>query len=238
MTNRYFKKFLPPSEYKFFKKTKWIGLDNIHVFKKNKKIQPSDWPYHTQSVTYTLNSEQYRTYEFDQVDWKNAIVLFGCSLVYGTGVDDSDTIAANLEKITGIQVVNLGQGGTSCQYLYHNNVILAENFPTPKAVVNIWTSFERTIKYGRFKIDNIGPWNTNNTKDLTQNAVENGILFAKSARLIWKNTKYYEASFFPEVCKELKCDGMPGVDTGRDCSHPGPKTNALIAKQIKEKLKL
>jgi len=62
------------------------------------------------SIEYKYNSYGFRTAEFDQ-DFD--IVCFGCSFTMGTGVHAWDTWPAQLEKITGLKVANLGHAGSS-----------------------------------------------------------------------------------------------------------------------------
>jgi hypothetical protein len=38
-------------------------------------------------VTYTTNSDHYRCPEWDQIDWNSSILILGCSVVFGVGVD-------------------------------------------------------------------------------------------------------------------------------------------------------
>ena len=61
-------------------------------------------------TTYTTNSLGYRGGEVDKS--KKHIVLVGDSIIYGSGVNDSETLANNLDKkIKDYQVINLGVGG-------------------------------------------------------------------------------------------------------------------------------
>ena len=83
-----------PGEHKF------ISNDTREMFAESLKKNPEDWYYRTHEVKYILNSEKFRTKEFKDIDWKNSIVLIGCSCTFGIGVTEEDTIAANLQEIT------------------------------------------------------------------------------------------------------------------------------------------
>ena len=107
----------------------WMGLDNQQIYEKNCLSQPVDWHYHKNVINYTLNSHRYRTAEFNQIDWKNSIVIFGCSHTFGIGIDDDDTISSNLSKITNVPVINMGIGGTSIAFSFYNNLILFDAMP-------------------------------------------------------------------------------------------------------------
>jgi len=62
--------------------------DTEELFNHNLKIMPQDWFYRTNPVNYTVNSQGYRTEEFEKIDWAQSVVIFGCSTVFGTGVSD------------------------------------------------------------------------------------------------------------------------------------------------------
>ena len=115
----------------------FLPVDTRADFIENLKKNPKDWYYRNNTVDYTLNSNKFRTKEFEDIYWKNSIVLIGCSCTFGTGITDDDTIAAYLQKITGKYVVNLGQMAASNGVIAYNSYYLKENYPTPLAVVNM-----------------------------------------------------------------------------------------------------
>jgi hypothetical protein len=122
--------------------------DHKELFEQNLKTQPDDWYYRTHEVKYTLNSLGYRTREFDDIDWKESIVMFGCSFVFGIGVTDKHTIPYFLEQLSGRPVINMGIGASSIQTVLHNSIILNDSkYPTPKAVVNMRTDLNRYQLY-------------------------------------------------------------------------------------------
>ena len=84
-----------PSLAGTFKEMDGDRYEGLEKNKRRKKNHP-EWPYHTEEVRYTTNRDGYRTYEWDKVDWPNAIVIFGCSCTYGIGVDDDHTLSAYL----------------------------------------------------------------------------------------------------------------------------------------------
>ena len=115
------------------------GTDTKELFEENLKTQPDDWYYRTHEVKYTLNSFGYRTKEFDDIDWKESIVIFGCSNIFGIGVADEHTIPYFLEQLSGRPVINMGMGGSSIQTALHNSIILNDSeYPTPKVIIYAW----------------------------------------------------------------------------------------------------
>lgn len=229
------------------------GYDSKELFEYNLKKKPENWFYRKNSVKYTLNSLGYRTKEFDDIDWKNSIVIFGCSLVFGTGVDDEHTIPYFLEQISGIPVVNLGIGSASIQTSLHNGIILSDSkYSIPKAIVSFWTQLNRHQIYGKKYINLYGSWNEEHSPLCSSkyHNISQNLMNIKMFRNLWKNkTIYYETTMFKnqinlinKLDKNFICDtfdylGRSEFCNARDDRHFGPTTNFLIAKKIYEKIK-
>ena len=77
----------------------FCGTDDHATFERNLQLQPPDWQWRTKKIKYSVNSTGYRCPEWDQIDWSESILIFGCSQVFGIGVDDADTISDNLSRI-------------------------------------------------------------------------------------------------------------------------------------------
>lgn len=223
---------------------KFSGTDTEDLLKHNLKTQPIDWYYRHASVNYTLNSRGYRTDEFKTIDWANSIVIFGCSNVFGVGVDDQYTMAVQLSKLVNKPVINMGVGGSSITFALHNAIILGAGYPTPFAVVNLWTDHARTVYYHNRRVAAHGSWNLekNNYSDLWTKEESHGkthaIFASKTSKLLWKNTKYFEASFFKKTANLLNCKVMEHTPDARDCMHFGNSTHYKSAVTIAENLKL
>jgi hypothetical protein len=172
-------------------------------------------------------------------------------MVYGVGVDDSHTLSQQLENILQIPVINLGQGGTSINFNLHNSVILADGYPTPKAVIMGWPSYDRCVSYRRFGVENYGPWSfkKNNYMDLwTKNKYNpraNAVMAQKIFQLVWKNrTVTYEYSFEASTSELFSFDStfekVKNIDVARDLVHPGPsairKTAEIISVFLQNKI--
>jgi hypothetical protein len=224
--------------------------DTQKLFEQNLKTQPEDWYYRTHPVKYTLNSLGYRTREFDDIDWKESIVMFGCSFVFADGVTDEHTIPYFLEQLSGRPVINMGVGSSSIQTTLHNSIILNDSeYPTPKAVVNMWTDLNRYQYYMNNNVSYIGQWNKSDDKfETIDNLIPFNLMNVKMIRNLWKNkTIYYEGVFdyfenqklFNRLDKEIYCESFQ-LDGGlaRDLSHNGPVKNLEIAKGIYKKIKL
>jgi hypothetical protein len=223
----------------------WNETDTKELFENSLKRQSANWIYRNKEVRYTVNSEFYRTKEFNDIQWNDSIVIFGCSNVYGVGLDDTDTISSKLQNITGLPTVNLGANGTSMTYNFHNSVILSQGYPTPKAVVYIWPDYYRTIEYFEDSLVNYGQWNTekNNISGAwiqnNAHARSTSILIHMAAKSIWEGkTKAYYSSFSKDTSKLLGCDNFLYIDRARDILHPGIKSAEIAAERIAKGLNL
>ena len=220
-------------------------LDSEQQFKKSLNTQPSDWFYRTNTVRYTFNSEGYRAPEFNTIDWANSVVIFGCSMVLGTGIDDDDTVSSQLSKILCRPVINMGVAGSSIQHAVYNSAILAAGYPYPYAVIQLWSSIYRTMLITDLGVNNRGPWNANHNDfyDLWLNndhPCYSAVLYRKISQQLWRDrsTRYLEGTMFEETASTLdNCSLFEHIDLGRDLSHPGIKTAARIAAHFAEQLK-
>jgi hypothetical protein len=227
----------------------WVGnfsgMDSKDLFEKNLLTQPIDWFYRDNPIEYKLNKYGYRTVDFDTIDWANSIVVFGCSNVFGVGLHERDTLSSQLHGLTNIPVINMGIGASSMEYSLYNSVILNEHYPTPKAVIHLWSAIDRATYYNKKNIEHHGTWNMtpNNYMDLYStdptHAKVHAILAQMISKQIWvSKTKYYEASFFGNTAGKLNLPTITVEDYARDLSHPGRLSIQKLALDIKDKLKL
>lgn len=136
-------------------------MDTLSLYNKNLVDQPGDWAWRDRSIRYTLNQQGYRCSEFDQVDWSQSILCFGCSITFGVGVDDCDTWPSQLAEITGVPTVNLGVAGGSIQINWANSVKLIAAGVRPRAVVYYWPDPSRSCEFRAGQtVVNWGGWLT------------------------------------------------------------------------------
>jgi len=244
------KQFLPMKSFS----SEWQGTDTKELYHANLQKQSLDWHYRNNRVKYTLNSKGYRTEEFTKIDWAESVVMFGCSMVYGVGVTDEDTIGNNLSKIINRPVINMGVGGSSISFALHNSLILNSFYPTPKAVIYLWTDYDRCCYYNPDKIIHHGSWsaeqgNFMDNWNLHESNAKVQAMFANmAAKQIWKDkTELIEASYFKRSAKLFNCQhlihhpnyGLLGkVDYGRDLIHPGKDATKRGAAELSKMLKL
>jgi len=137
-----FATYYPPNQKLYFS-----GSDKEELFQINQQTQPKDWIYRTKEIVYSYNEHGFREKCFKEIDWKNSVVMFGCSFVEGVGLAEEDTIARQLEKNMQTPVVNLGVGGSGIDVACWNSTTLHEYYPTPKAVVHLWSGLDRYANF-------------------------------------------------------------------------------------------
>lgn len=106
---------------------------------KSLNISNETWPYyHIEDDFYRYNSFGYRTYEFDNLH-ESFDITIGCCCVEGHGLRQNETWTHFYEQNTGRQLINLGKGGTGCNYINLNLVAWLLNYPHPKRVIILWS---------------------------------------------------------------------------------------------------
>ena len=212
----------------------WEGPDNESFYLKNLSTQSADWEYRHKPINYNWNQNGYRAPEWDTIDWSNSVILMGCSLVTGVGLDYNDTIASCLERMIEHPVINLGIPAGSSSALHYNTLRLIQNNIKPKAVCVVAPELTRTIYFGKPN-RNLGIWYLTIpsreeyyasfyeqyvSKD--PNAEIHGYMHLSGIENAWK------ASDVP--CNIWTIDELPRyVDFARDLGHPGIKTAELWA---------
>lgn len=235
----------------------WCSMDTQAAFEKNKLTMPPSWRYHTKKVEYRYNSAGYRTHDWSQIDWKNAIVLFGDSCTFGEGLASDETIDAQLSRITGRQVVNLGIPAGSNSQMFNLSLDVLERFGTPYAVVMNWSTADRFRYFYKNGYYECGPWDS--YKSLAGRTTLDGVnipqlwtltskneyhimcnnyYVGKAAQALWKNqTKYISISYFNDSAHYMRVEKKFTIDNdARDLVHPGLGNSRSVAIYIKDKI--
>ena len=221
-------------------------MQNIEYYKKDQFL-----PGNVRDLVVTdikLNSLNYRAPEFSNINWQESVVIFGCSNVFGVGLSDDETIPYHLEKLLNRPVVNMGVPSSSIAYSVFNQTVLAESNHSPYAVINLWTSINRITYFYEDGPCHIGPWtaryaNNNivirsiksvfdawNINDI--NPSLQSIFLQKMAEIIWKDTKHFQGTFFPNTSDALNVNLFHYLDYGADSLHPGPISAKAAAEQL------
>ena len=232
-------------------KVKYCWEDEEYEFKKNLKNQPSDWSYREKEVYYTFNSYGYRCEkEFNEIDWKNAIVVFGCSMVFGQGISDDETLPYFLSKLYNREVVNLGVPSCSNDFILDNAIRMKNKYGMPYAMVMMWTLPNRLPYYGENSIKHLvmsGNFESNQLGHPDYDCLLTNLYFDKSnefyrvskitelgREIFAEKTNYFDGSFFCETAHYGKCyDRFEFKNGARDLVHAGPEDLERIAGEIK-----
>ena len=213
------------------------GPDNEKAFKKARKNLKEDWYYHNQKITYIRNEWGFRDCSVKDWVWEESIVILGCSCVEGIGVSLEDTIGKNLEKIMNTPVINLGVSGAGIDFSCMNSLLLNENLPRPKAIIQFWSGIDRYTDFWQFPyVTNYLPKHENYYAKYDW--CSRNKLYVKADRALWKDkVPYVDATYFEKTANELEIDMLERIDRARDQSHPGHKTYKKTAEWFAEKLK-
>lgn len=227
--------------------------DTEKNFQKNLKTQPHHWYYRSNAVTYTLNGQMYRCKPFNEINWSESIVIFGCSNVFGDAVDDSHTLSARLQELVNSPVINLGVAG-SCQLTSLYNMMTLKNSKIkPKAVIHAWTDSMRVFYVNnQFQRCGVGNWNNwGANSDIKFDMFTNSkthIISAMFNRMIadniYSDIPVIHATYFKHMWAEQRSmyPNSPMLllphtkDLARDLLHPGRETNKDAAKILYNEL--
>lgn len=188
---------------------------------------------------------KHRPQNFEQHDWNSSILVFGCSMVYGEGVEVKDTLPSQLEIKTNIPCINLGVQGASPMYIWSDIADVLYQGITPKAIVVVWTHPNRLITYSGI-----------NTRNLTNTALGSNVItplatewilhehqgpefLARaiiSSRVMCKDIPYFEYTW---VKNQLDLFDLSryNCDLATDNIHPGPLSYTKWAEHIANDIK-
>jgi hypothetical protein len=191
---------------------------------------------------YKVNSMGYRCPEFDTINWQDVYIIQGCSACFGLGImDDSDTIAANIERLLGVSTINLGAPGTSIEFQYFNTIEMLEAGIRPKGVFMMYPNADRFTMFIDGLIENIGSWSDDQKLRyaLDGNAAQHNLYHGRAIRLFWKmmGVPLVEFAHHGHAKGHVELTYTDRIDLGTDGQHWGPKTAALIAGMISNKMK-
>ena len=151
----------------YFNSPEWMATDNPENWEDAKLCSAWREKWHDVRITYDLNSDGYRTNEWDTIDWKNSVVIIGDSCTMGVGVTQETTVSSHLQKQLGRPVINLGVAGSSNMFMLYNAANLIKNV-TPYAVVVQWSTADRYVKFsnpnaerGKTGVQHEGAWAQN-----------------------------------------------------------------------------
>jgi hypothetical protein len=189
------------------------------------------------------------------VNLDNKVWMFGCSHVYGTGLEEGHCAVDKLSELLGEKVFNFGRPAVGPMYVEQHITLLLKKY-TPKAVIIAWPSLlrwqtkEKLVPYpvlwAPFCLD-VSSENNHcphyGTKTLWpdswktyRNLVSSGKIVSINLEVInrvrqrLKNLKTVEFTFIKDDFLNLWAPDIQ--DQASDGQHLGPKTQQQVAKWI------
>lgn len=192
-----------------------------------------------------------------------AIWFFGCSHVFGTGLEPNETISTQLEIISGKHVLNFGVPAAGPMMVEHLLEKLINKYD-PLLVIIAWPSLNRwqtnleldipilwipsclednqdgNDYNNHFGCKKIWPEQWKEYRKLigTGQLEKNNIEVINRVRNKLSKHKLIEFQYVPEVASNLPTPCYPFIDYARDNIHPGPKTQSKIAQWINNEIQL
>jgi hypothetical protein len=112
---------------------KWHDTDSEEHYNKNKQHKELNPKYHNKDINYTFNAHGYRSEPFD-TDSDLKILTLGCSVAFGTGVDDKDVWCNNISNKA--KVYNISIPGASADL---NAISLYQLIDIIKPNIVLWS---------------------------------------------------------------------------------------------------
>jgi len=186
------------------------------------------------------------------VDPNNAVWFFGCSHVFGTGLEHNETAPYQLSRLLEYTVVNYGRPGIGPLTIKTQIEALLKNY-TPKAIVVAWPSFDRwqsgsvlwiphCLTDVKMHSDNFGckklwpaEWEQYKELVMTDKLRKLNLEAVQSTHTLVSGIPYVEFSYTePEFITPV----YPFKDLARDNVHPGITTQNEIAQWINNELRI
>ena len=186
------------------------------------------------------------------VNPNNAIWFFGCSHVFGTGLEHYETAPYQLGRLLEHSVVNYGRPGIGPLTIKTQIESLLKDY-TPKAIIVAWPSFDRwqsdsvlwiphCLTSVKMHSDNFGSkklwpkqWNQYKELVMTGKVCQLNLEAVSDTHKLVNGIPYIEFSYTE---KEFTTPVYPFKDLATDNSHPGVKTQYEIAQWINNELRI
>ena len=184
------------------------------------------------------------------VDPNNAVWFFGCSHVFGTGLEHYETAPYQLSELLKHTVINYGRPGIGPMTIKTQIEELLKDY-TPKAIVVAWPSFDRwqsgsvmwtppCLTGVEMHNDNFGckklwpkQWNQYKELVMTGKLRQTNLKAVQDTHMLVNGIPYVEFSYTEQ---EFTTPVYPFKDLATDNMHPGPVTQQTIAEWVGKQL--
>jgi hypothetical protein len=236
-------KLIPHNYHWAINKTvQWDTSDSEYTYLKHlanpkNKLELEKLSYVDTSITYTFNSQGFRTHEFDR---SADAVCFGCSFTMGTGLFEHQTWPAQLTEISGLTTINLAHAGSS------NDTVLRmalHYLPILKPRYALW------LQTDRHRLEILDD-QSNLCVNLLANDQSDDLYHQDNFVKQWfasdsnqlihleKNTRAFKhlCNELDIICVVLSRNTVVQFDLARDLMHPGTKSNRALAEKFAKAL--
>jgi hypothetical protein len=224
------------------------GNDSWELYQKNLKIQPIDWYYRTNQISYIRNKNGHRCKNIKDIDLDNYILFTGCSHTEGIGLELEKTYPYLVSKELNCDYYNLAIGGSGIDTLSYNLITWFSTIKKkPKFLVLQWTHHNRFITVkdkNKNTYETCGPWSTDDdNKNMLIYGAANGFFETKRnmMRTLLKNLIDFPVIEIANLNAKFNDDTIIldpiKKDFARDEVHFGILSNLKYASIIKTRIK-
>lgn len=233
----------------------FCATDSPENYKEQLELHGKNWKWADTHIEYDINELGYRAPQFDTIDWKNSLPVFGCSTIFGTGLANEQLCSTLAAEAKGYTPVNFGYPGGSNETILRNIVSFINNVSEkdfPKNIIVAWTCIDRTHYYDDMSCVHVGPWSAKDNTVMgdymmayNMNKYHANITLyylAETVRALLKGkTNLIEISFYPDTAVVTNCHWTTHKqlepkdireDRARDDLHHGPKCHKMTAEYI------
>lgn len=246
-------KKLTAEKYDFY------SSDTLETYTESLKRMNENWKYRNEKIQYVYNNLGMRSPEVSTIVDNNFFIAYGCSHTEGIGINEEDRYSNIISKKTNLKFLNFGQGGTSHNYLWTNNILSAKNLKyKPKFIVCQWPAIERVTIFDDYSI-NFLLTGSSEKQFINPQLVrfwynyiitpkfynQQSIFYFEGINQLWKNLGVPVIHFTLDVethkvlgIKKFEEVASNPYDRARDLHHPGSKSNLNFANYILNELNL
>ncbi len=224
----------------------FAGGDEQETFENNSKRMPSDWPYHTEHISYTYNNLGHRCKNIEDINLDNYLLFTGCSHTEGIGLKLEKTYPYLTATELEYDYYNLSMGGTGFDALEYNLIMwFSKVKKKPKAVVIQWPDHSRFVSLypGYNNLLPSGRWvHDENTKLFMVISEDLGVVHARKqiTRNLLKSiidVPLIEINFTQHSGYSNDSLWLKRIDYARDLQHAGIKSHENATKSLVEHIR-
>lgn len=229
------------------------GSDTEELFAKNLMLQPDDWYYRNNPISYIRNKNGHRCNEIEDIDLNNYILYTGCSHTEGIGIQLENSYPYLLSKRLKVDYYNLAVGGTGPDVVNYNiTTWFAKVKKPPKLIVVQWPHPTRVTVCNSEIWYNYGPWSTEDKNIKNRNDIGNFFISGEDIGF-FKTSLFLTKKIISNMApcpilhvgvgySDVRCDDeyiLRQIDSGRDIrnniGHMGIKSDLLTSYMLYQK---